>query len=82
MVNWVIPDYDIRGQFDLAFWPELRFLACYVRFLPNNYVLYHIFAENQEKSVLISKTPHCVPDVCKSFLRKEIKNFEIFYFCF
>jgi len=53
----LIPDYDIGDKylwhkFDLAFWPELRLLACYVSLLANRWVLYHIFSENQVKSVL------------------------------
>ena len=54
-------------KFDLAFRPELRLLAifvsllaCNVGFLANRGVLYHIFAENQEKSKIMSVTWHCV----------------------
>jgi len=35
----------IWDNFDLAFWPELRLLACYVSLLTNKCVLYHIISE-------------------------------------
>jgi len=66
----------------LAFWPELRLLAIFVSLLANICVLYHIFAENQEKLFLISKTSNRVPDARNSMWEKEIKNFEILDFCF
>ena len=44
---------------------------------------YNIFlSENQRKTEKNSKTYHFVPDGCMSLLWKEIKNLEIFYFCF
>ena len=61
MLNWAILMKTIKDKFDLgmltrdlAFWPELRLLACCVRFLPNMVILYHILSgksmENGTKS--------------------------------
>jgi hypothetical protein len=36
-------------KFDLAFWPVLRLLACYVELLFNKCVLYQILSEKSTK---------------------------------